>query len=346
MKKISVNCGGVIIGDGSISIQSMTNTKTENVSATVKQIEELQKAKCDIVRVTVNDEAAAKALKEIVKNVTVPIVADIHFNPSLAVKAVEAGAHKVRINPGNFPIGELKTLVDVCLERNVPIRVGVNAGSIAKQYKNLPICDGLVSSVLDSVKRIEDLGFGQMVLSVKSSDVRTCIKAYEKLFEISRYPLHIGITEAGTFESGLIKNSIGIGALLLKGIGDTVRVSLSDEPVKEVYAARKILSALGIKKEFEVIACPTCGRTSINVSKFAKAIENEFCDCKTPLKVAVMGCVVNGIGESEGADVGIAGGKEKSVIFVDGKAVDTVSNDVAFECLKKRIIEKIDAFNR
>ncbi len=342
MEKISVNCGNVVLGGGKIAVQSMTNTKTEDIGATLKQIEKLKEAGCDIVRVTVNNEQAANSISKIVKESPVPIVADVHFNALLAIKAVEAGVHKIRINPGNFPFDKLNKLAKICIERNVPVRIGVNGGSVKEEYKKLPLVDGLIASLLDSVKKLEDLGLNRLVLSVKSSDVRTSISANERLFSLTPYPLHIGITEAGTYENGVIKNAIGIGSLLLKGIGDTVRVSLSDDPIKEVFAARRILSALGLKKEFTVISCPTCGRTTINVTEYASKIEKEFFNSKVPLKVAVMGCVVNGIGESEGADVGIAGGENKSAIFMNGHIVETVPNNQAYETLKKYIMMKID----
>lgn len=342
MEKISVNCGKVTIGNGNVTVQSMTNTKTEDVKATVKQIEELASAGCDIVRVSVNTDKAASAIGQIVNEVTVPIVADIHFNESLAFKAVEAGVHKIRINPGNFPCKDLKALSKLCSQKSVPIRIGVNGGSISQGYKDLPKAEGLVLSMLDCIKRFEDLGFNQLVLSVKSSDVKTTIEVNERLYSLTPYPLHIGVTEAGTYESGIVKNAIGIGSLLLKGIGDTIRVSLSDDPIKEVYAARRILSALNLKQEFTVIACPTCSRTSINVIDIASKLEKEYFNVRVPLKVAVMGCVVNGIGESEGADIGIAGGESKSAIFMNGEIVETVPNEQAYDVLKKYINLKIN----
>ena len=340
MKNI-VYCGGVPIGGDYISVQSMLNVSPYDVDASLLQIDALLKAKCDIVRVAVPDNKAASVLKDIVKHSPLPIVADIHFSAPLAVKAIEAGVAKIRLNPGNVK-GDLKKVVDMAKERKLPIRIGINHGSIEEEFKKLPAVDALVASALKHVDLLEKLSFSDIVISVKSSSVSDTVDAYEKLFKLG-YPLHIGVTEAGTLKNGIIKNSMAIGALLLKGIGDTIRVSLSCDPVEEVLCARKMLNFLGLRKDMiEVISCPTCGRTEIDVALLADQVEREFDYLAKPLKIAVMGCVVNGIGESEGADVGLAGGKEKSSVFMDGKIVETVENDKIFDTLKKYILIKAE----
>ena len=340
MKNI-VYCGGVPIGGDYISVQSMLNVSPYDVDASLLQIDSLKKAKCDIVRLAVPDVKAATVLKDIVRRSALPIVADIHFSAALAVKAIEAGVAKIRLNPGNVK-GDLKRVVDMAKERKIPIRIGINHGSIEKEFKNLPVSDALVASAIKQVDLLEKLSFSDIVISVKSSSVADTVEAYEKLSKLC-YPLHIGVTEAGTKENGIIKNAMAIGALLLKGIGDTIRVSLSCAPVEEVLCARKMLNFLGLRKDIiEVISCPTCGRTEIDVALIADQVEREFDYLAKPLKIAVMGCVVNGIGESEGADVGLAGGKEKSSVFMDGKIVETVENDKIFDTLKKYILIKAE----
>lgn len=340
MKNI-VYCGGVPIGGDYISVQSMLNVFPYDVDASLLQIDALSKAKCDIVRVAVPDDRAASVLNDIVRNSPLPIVADIHFSASLAVKAIEAGVAKIRLNPGNVK-GDLKKVVDMAKERKLPIRIGINHGSIEEEFKKLPAVDALVASALKHVDLLEKLSFSDMVISVKSSSVSDTVDAYEKLSKLG-YPLHIGVTEAGTLKNGIIKNSMAIGALLLRGIGDTIRVSLSCDPVEEVICARKMLNFLGLRKDMiEVISCPTCGRTKIDVASIAEKVEKEFFNLSKPLKIAVMGCVVNGIGESEGADVGIAGGREKSTVFMDGKAVETVPNGKILDTLRKYVLLKAE----
>ena len=342
IKKVKV--GNLVIGDKDIIVQSMTNTKTSDIDATIAQILSLEKAGCELVRCTVPTKDDAYALKEIVKAVNIPVVADIHFSSELAILAADNGAAKIRINPGNIgSLDKVKYLAQYLMERNIPIRIGVNGGSLDKKYKHLNQVDGMVESVLEHVHLLEDNNFDDIVISCKSSNVFNMIKAYRKLHEILPYPLHIGVTEAGTYTQGLIKNAIGIGGLLVDGIGDTIRVSLTDTPEKEIYAAQNILKACNLynKPYCEVVSCPTCGRTEIKVQEYADAIADYCKDIKKNIKIAVMGCIVNGIGESEGSDFGVAGGKDKSVIFKDGKQLEVVPNDKILEKLK----ELVDNFN-
>ena len=342
IKKVKV--GNLTIGDKDIIVQSMTNTKTSDVDATIAQILSLEKCGCELVRCTVPTKDDAYALKEIVKAVHIPVVADIHFSSELAILAADNGAAKIRINPGNIgSLDKVKYLAQYLKERQIPIRIGVNSGSLDKKYKHLNQVDGMVESVLEHVHLLEDNNFDDIVISCKSSNVFNMIKAYRKLHELLPYPLHIGVTEAGTYTQGLIKNAIGIGGLLVDGIGDTIRVSLTDTPEKEIYAAQNILKACNLynKPYCEVVSCPTCGRTEIKVQEYADAIADYCKDIKKNIKIAVMGCIVNGIGESEGSDFGVAGGKDKSVIFKDGKQLEVVSNDKILDKLK----ELVDNFN-
>ena len=342
IKKVKV--GNLTIGDKDIIVQSMTNTKTSDVDATIAQILSLEKCGCELVRCTVPTKDDAYALKEIVKAVHIPVVADIHFSSELAILAADNGAAKIRINPGNIgSLDKVKYLAQYLKERQIPIRIGVNGGSLDKKYKHLNQVDGMVESVLEHVHLLEDNNFDDIVISCKSSNVFNMIKAYRKLHELLPYPLHIGVTEAGTYTQGLIKNAIGIGGLLVDGIGDTIRVSLTDTPEKEIYAAQNILKACNLynKPYCEVVSCPTCGRTEIKVQEYADAIADYCKDIKKNIKIAVMGCIVNGIGESEGSDFGVAGGKDKSVIFKDGKQLEVVSNDKILDKLK----ELVDNFN-
>ena len=311
MTKI-VQIGDRIIGGGNpILIQSMTNTKTENVEATAAQINQLTAAGCDIIRCAVPTMDAAKALKEIKKQVQIPVVADIHFDYRLAIAAMENGADKIRINPGNIGSAErVKAVVDVAKERNIPIRVGVNSGSLEKdlveKYHGVT-AEGLVESALDKVKLIEDMGYDNLVISIKSSDVMMCVKAHELIASQTDHPLHVGITEAGTIISGNIKSAIGLGLILHQGIGDTIRVSLTGDPLEEIKSAKLILKTLGLRQGgVEVVSCPTCGRTQINLIQLANQVENMVADIPLDIKVAVMGCVVNGPGEAKEADIGIA----------------------------------------
>ena len=322
MKKI-INVGKIPLGAGKIVIQSMTNTDTKNVQETVKQIDDLAKAGAELVRVSVPNDESAKSLKEIIALSSVPIIADIHISARPALIAIENGAAKIRINPYNMNRNDICEIVKKCIEYDVPIRVGVNKGS----SKILRTPTELAQSAVDCAKIIEDIGWTKIVLAVKSSDVNETVKAYRKLSEITNYPLHIGLTEAGTTKSGLIKSAVAIGSLLLDGIGDTIRVSLAGNPINEIFAAKQILRAVGIDKNYvEVIACPTCARTNIEVQKLAEQLEDLTQDISIPLKIAVMGCTINGIGESKGADFGVAGGKEKSVIFRNGQNYKTVLN--------------------
>ena len=303
----------IIGGKNPILIQSMTNTKTEDVKATVEQINRLAAAGCDIIRCAVPTMEAAEALTEIKKQIAIPLVADIHFDYRLAIAAMEHGADKIRINPGNIGSKErVQAVVDVAKERNIPIRVGVNSGSLEKdlveKYHGVT-AEGIVESALDKVHLIEDMGYDNLVISIKSSDVMMCVKAHELIAEQTNHPLHVGITEAGTIISGNIKSSIGLGLILNQGIGDTIRVSLTGDPLEEIKSAKLILRTLGLRKGgIEVVSCPTCGRTRINLIELANQVENMVADIPLDIKVAVMGCVVNGPGEAKEADIGIAGG--------------------------------------
>ena len=319
--------GDVAIGGGHpVAIQSMTNTKTEDVNATVAQIEALQDAGCEIIRCTVPTEEAAKALPLIKERIRIPLVADIHFDYRLALLAVENGADKIRINPGNIG-GEdrVRAVADACKAKGVPIRVGVNAGSLEKalieKYGGVT-AEGLVESALDKVRMVEDAGYDHLVISIKASDVHLCSSAYKLLAERTDYPTHVGITEAGTVYTGTVKSAVGLGMILSAGIGDTIRVSLSGDPVEEIRAAKTILRTLGLRREgIEVVACPTCGRTEIDLIGLAERTEALCAQYDLPIKVAVMGCVVNGPGEAREADLGIAGGKGEGLLIKKGEVV-------------------------
>lgn len=323
-----IRIGDRLIGGGNpILIQSMTNTKTEDVKGTVEQIRRLTAAGCEIIRCTVPTMEAAKALTEIKKQISIPLVADIHFDYRMAIAAMEHGADKIRINPGNIGGKDrVKAVVDAAKERGIPIRVGVNSGSLEKEllekYGGVT-AEGLVESALDKVHMIEDLGYDQLVISIKSSDVLMCARAHELIAEKTEYPLHVGITEAGTLYSGNIKSAVGLGIILYQGIGDTIRVSLTGDPVEEIKSARRILKTLGLRKGgIDVVSCPTCGRTQIDLIGLANQVETmaeEF--PLNDIKVAVMGCVVNGPGEAKEADLGIAGGKGAGILFRKGEIV-------------------------
>lgn len=336
-----VKIGKITIGGGEkIAVQSMTNTKTSDIDATVAQLAALEKAGCDIARCSVPDNASAEALREIAASTSMPIVADIHFDYRLAVKAADAGAAKIRINPGNIgDESKVEYLAKYLKEREIPVRIGVNGGSLDKKYKNIPLAEAMCESALEHVSLLEKHGFYDIVISVKSSDVVNTVKAYRLLTSKCDYPLHVGVTEAGIYEKGLIKSAIGIGSLLCDGIGDTVRVSLTDDPVKEVFAAKEILKAVNRYDGAyaEVVSCPTCARTCIDVQGIATQVEEYARKLDKSVKIAVMGCVVNGIGESEGCDVGVAGGKDKSVIFREGKIIATVPNSEILNALIKEI---------
>ena len=338
-----IKIGDKLIGGGSpIMIQSMTHTHTEDVEATVKQILRLEKAGCDIIRCTVPTIEAAHAIKEIKKQIHIPLVADIHFDYKMAVAAMENGADKIRINPGNIgSTDKIKAVVDVAKSRNIPIRVGVNSGSLEKdivEKYNGVTAKGLVESALDKVKIIEDLGYDNLVISIKSSDVLMCVKAHELIAEQTNYPLHVGITESGTIFSGSIKSSIGLGLILNQGIGDTIRVSLTDDPVREVEAAKLILRTLGLRKGgIEVVSCPTCGRTRIDLIGLASRVEELVKNYDLDIKIAVMGCVVNGPGEAKEADLGIAGGDGCGVLIKHGEIVKKCDEDKLLSVLKEEL---------
>lgn len=329
----------VIGGNNPILIQSMTNTKTEDIKATVNQIKQLTEAGCDIIRCACPTPEAALALKEIKQQISIPLVADIHFDYKLAIAAMENGADKIRINPGNIgDIDRVKAVVDVAKEKNIPIRVGVNSGSLEKnlveKYHGVT-AEGIVESALDKVALIEDMGYDNLVVSIKSSDVLMCVKAHELIATKTDHPLHVGITEAGTLISGNIKSSIGLGLILSQGIGDTIRVSLTGAPIEEIKSAKLILRTLGLRKGgIEVVSCPTCGRTKIDLIGLANQVENMVAGYPLDIKVAVMGCVVNGPGEAKEADIGIAGGCGEGLIIKHGDVFKKVPEDQLLDALK------------
>lgn len=329
----------IIGGNNPILIQSMTNTKTEDITATVQQINELTELGCDIIRCAVPTMEAAGALKEIKKQIRIPLVADIHFDYKLAIAAIENGADKIRINPGNIGSTErVKAVVDAAKERNIPIRVGVNSGSLEKdlveKYHGVT-AEGIVESALDKVKLIEDMGYDNLVISIKSSNVMMCVKAHELIATQTVHPLHVGITEAGTLISGNIKSAISLGLILNQGIGDTIRVSLTGSPLEEVKSAKLILRTLGLRTGgIEVVSCPTCGRTQIDLIGLANKVETMVSGYDLDIKVAVMGCVVNGPGEAKEADIGIAGGKGEGIIIKHGQVYKKVPENELLPALK------------
>ena len=340
----TVTIGNRVIGGGNpILIQSMTNTKTEDVAATVAQIQALTAAGCDIIRCAVPTMEAAEALTEIKKQISIPLVADIHFDYRLALAAIEHGADKIRINPGNIGAKErVQAVVEAAKERNIPIRVGVNSGSLEKElvekYHGVT-AEGIVESALDKVHLIEDMGYDNLVISIKSSDVLMCVKAHELITEKTDHPLHVGITEAGTLLSGNIKSAIGLGLILHQGIGDTIRVSLTGDPLEEIKSAKLILRTLGLRKGgIEVVSCPTCGRTKINLIELANQVETMVADIPLDIKVAVMGCVVNGPGEAKEADIGIAGGCGEGLIIKHGEVFKKVPEDELLEALRYELL--------
>ena len=339
-----VKIGDRVIGGGNpILIQSMTNTKTEDVAATVAQIQALTAAGCDIIRCAVPTMEAAEALTEIKKQVSIPVVADIHFDYRLALAAIERGADKIRINPGNIGSTErVRAVVDAAKERGIPIRVGVNSGSLEKdlveKYHGVT-AEGIVESALDKVHLIEDMGYDNLVISIKSSDVMMCVKAHELIATQTDHPLHVGITESGTIISGNIKSSIGLGLILHQGIGDTIRVSLTGDPLEEIKSAKLILRTLGLRKGgVEVVSCPTCGRTRIDLIGLANQVENMVADIPLDIKVAVMGCVVNGPGEAKEADIGIAGGIGEGLLIKNGEVYKKVPEGELLEALRYELL--------
>lgn len=339
-----VRIGDRVIGGGNpVLIQSMTNTKTEDVKATVEQIQALTAAGCDIIRCAVPTMEAAEALTEIKKQITIPLVADIHFDYRLAIAAMEHGADKIRINPGNIGSRDrVQAVVDVAKERQIPIRVGVNSGSLEKElvekYHGVT-AEGIVESALDKVHLIEDMGYDQLVISIKSSDVLMCARAHELIADKTDYPLHVGITEAGTLFSGNIKSAVGLGIILYQGIGDTIRVSLTGDPLEEVRSAKRILKTLGLRKGgIEVVSCPTCGRTQIDLIGLANRVERMVEDIPLDIKVAVMGCVVNGPGEAKEADIGIAGGVGTGLLIKKGEIVKKLPEDELLDALRYELL--------
>ena len=339
-----IHIGNRVIGGGNpILIQSMTNTRTEDVRKTVEQIKALESAGCEIVRCTIPTLEAAKAIAEIKKEVSIPIVGDIHFDYKMAIAAMENGVDKIRINPGNIGGSEnVKAVVDVARQRNIPIRVGVNSGSLEKnlvEKYNGVTAEGIVESALDKVKMIEDLGYDNLVISIKSSDVLMCVKAHELLVKETNYPLHVGITESGTLTSGNIKSAIGLGLILHQGIGDTIRVSLTGDPVEEIKSAKLILRTLGLRKGgIEVVSCPTCGRTKIDLIGLANEVEKLVANYDLDIKVAVMGCVVNGPGEAKEADIGIAGGIGEGLLIKRGQVIKKVPEEQLLDVLRDELL--------
>lgn len=339
-----VKIGDRVIGGGNpVLIQSMTNTRTDDVEATVAQIHRLEKQGCEIIRCTVPDMASAKALREIKRQIGIPLVADIHFDYKMAIAAIENGADKIRINPGNIGGRDrLKAVVDTAKAHGVPIRVGVNSGSLERalveKYHGVT-AEGIVESALDKVHMIEDMAYDNLVISIKSSDVLMCIRAHELLAEKTDYPLHVGITESGTVYSGNIRSALGLGVILYQGIGDTIRVSLTGDPVEEIKSAKMILRTMGLRKGgIEVVSCPTCGRTKIDLIGLADKVEKMTEDFPLDIKVAVMGCAVNGPGEAREADIGIAGGNGEGLLFRHGQIIRKVPEDQLLAVLREELM--------
>jgi (E)-4-hydroxy-3-methylbut-2-enyl-diphosphate synthase len=342
-KSRKVKVGNVYVGgDAPITVQSMTTTRTKNIEDTLNQIEELYNAGCDIIRCAVLDMEDAESLSEITRRSPIPVVADIHFDYRLALKAIENGISALRINPGNIgSIDRIKIVKEACSKKQIPIRIGVNSGSLEKdilEKYGMPTAEGLVESALRHVKILEDLDFHDIIISIKSSNVKMMLDCYRLIAEKCDYPLHLGVTEAGTVQKGTIKSSIGIGALLSEGIGDTIRVSLTSDPVNEIKVGTEILKALGLKKRgIEFISCPTCGRTQINLIKIAEEVERRLETCKKDIKVAVMGCVVNGPGEARECDLGIAGGIGEGIIFKKGEIIKKVKEEELIDALMEEV---------
>ncbi|MED1205122.1 flavodoxin-dependent (E)-4-hydroxy-3-methylbut-2-enyl-diphosphate synthase [Heyndrickxia acidicola] len=338
-----VKVGNLTIGgNDELIIQSMTTTKTHDVEATVAQIHRLEEAGCQIVRVAVPDERAANAIPDIKRQINIPLVADIHFDYRLALKAIEGGIDKIRINPGNIGKREkVEAVVKAAKEKGIPIRIGVNAGSLEKHILNkygYPTADGMVESALHHIKILEDLDFHDIIVSMKASDVQLAIEAYEKAARAFNYPLHLGITESGTLFSGTIKSAAGLGTILSKGIGNTLRVSLSADPVEEIKVARELLKIFGLSSNAAtLISCPTCGRIEIDLISIANEVEEYIQTIKAPIKVSVLGCAVNGPGEAREADIGIAGARGEGLLFRKGQIVRKVPEETMVEELKKEI---------
>jgi (E)-4-hydroxy-3-methylbut-2-enyl-diphosphate synthase len=345
-KSRKVTVGGIAVGGGApISVQSMTKTKTGDVKATLEQIRRVEEAGCDIIRVTVNDWEAAEAMKEIVKGSKIPVVADIHFNHVFALKAIEANVAKVRLNPGN--IGSLQRIHEVLSKakaKHIPIRIGVNSGSLENdilEKHGYPTAEALFESAMRHAKICEDFGVEDVIISVKSTDVRLMIEAYRLIAERTDYPLHLGVTEAGTAKIGTIKSAVGIGTLLAEGIGDTIRVSLTDEPEREVEVGKEILRSLSLaSRNVEIIACPTCGRLEIDLFKVCRELEEALAHIKKPVKIAILGCVVNGPGEASEADIGIAAGQGVAILYRKGEMIKRIKEEEIVQTL----IEEVNAF--
>ena len=342
-----INVGEVQIGgQDKVVIQSMCNTKTKNVTSTVEQILKLEKAGCEIVRVACLDLEDAKSIYEIKKQIHIPIVADIHFDYKIALQAIESGVDKIRINPGNIgDVEKTKAVVEACKKNHIPIRIGVNAGSLEKELleKYGKVCsDAMIESAKNHVKILEDLDFYDIAISLKASNLEMCIESYRKAAETFKYPLHLGITEAGTAFSGTIKSSIGLGTMLREGFGDTIRVSLSDDPIEEIYVAKEILKNCGLyQKSPKLVSCPTCGRIQYDMIPIAKEMEKFLQTLDTDITVAIMGCGVNGPGEAREADIGIAGGNGEALLFKKGEIVRKIKEEDIIEELKKEILEMI-----
>ena len=333
-----VKIGSLKIGNNNpILIQSMTNTKTKDVKATINQILALEKAGCDIIRVAVLDMEDAKAIKEIKKEIHIPLVADIHFNGNFAIEAINSGADKIRLNPGNIKDEEMiKKIVLLCKEKNIPIRIGINAGSLDSKYKRCP--ESMILSAKDHLKILENLDFKNIVLSFKSSDPKECIEAYRLASKEFNYPIHLGLTEAGGLLNSSIKSSLALGTLLLDGIGDTIRISISDNPIEEIKVAKKLLKACGLRNNVpNLISCPTCGRIQYDMLPIVKEIESYLDTINKDITVAIMGCPVNGPGEAKDADLGVAGGKDSAILFKKGEIVKTIPQTDIIKVLKEEI---------
>lgn len=341
MSARKVKVGGLTLGDGKIYVQSMLNTPAEDIAASVAQAQALEAAGCEIIRAAVPREEDAALIRALKNAVSVPVVADIHFDHKIALRCVEAGVDKIRINPGNIGSEQkVREVAAACKERGIPIRIGVNSGSLERELLDrygAPVPEALVESALRHASLLEKCGFEDIVISIKSSDVRLMIAAYRLLAKRVDYPLHLGVTEAGTERMGVIKSAVGIGSLLCDGIGDTIRVSLTADPVQEVYAARAILRACGMERGVQIVSCPTCGRTKIDLISLAQSVEQALAGVDKPLKVAVMGCAVNGPGEAREADIGIAGGRGEALLFKKGQLLRKVPEDRIVEELLREI---------
>lgn len=341
MSARKVKVGGLTLGDGRIYVQSMLNTPAEDIAASVAQAQALEAAGCEIIRAAVPREEDAALITALKKAVSVPVVADIHFDHKIALRCVEAGVDKIRINPGNIGSAQkVREVADACRAHGIPIRIGVNSGSLERELLErygAPVPEALVESALRHASLLEDCGFEDIVISIKSSDVKLMIAAYRLLAKRVDYPLHLGVTEAGTERMGIIKSAVGIGSLLCDGIGDTIRVSLTADPVQEVYAARDILRACGMGRGVQIVSCPTCGRTKIDLISLAHRVEQALAGVEKPLKVAVMGCAVNGPGEAREADIGIAGGRGEALLFKKGQLLRKVTEDRIVEELLREI---------